>query len=110
MKGKKNLILVLAMIVTAGLFMGCSAMVGGHAVGMLYSDYDGPAGIGAQNVQDTKKGEATCVSYLGMVAMGDCSLQAAMDNGGITRVHHVDYHNYSILGIIAEYTTTVYGE
>jgi hypothetical protein len=33
-----------------------------------------------------------------------------MDNGGIKKVHHVDYKVRNILGIIAEYTTTVYGE
>lgn len=41
---------------------------------------------------------------------GDASLKAAMDNGGITKIHHVDREVRNILGIIAEYTTIVYGE
>lgn len=41
---------------------------------------------------------------------GDASLKAAMDNGGITKIHHVDYSVKNILGIIGEYTTIVYGE
>ncbi len=41
---------------------------------------------------------------------GDASLKAAMDNGGITKIHHVDREVRNILGIIGEYTTIVYGE
>lgn len=41
---------------------------------------------------------------------GDASLKAAMDNGGIKKVHHVDYKVKNILGIVADYTTIVYGE
>ncbi len=41
---------------------------------------------------------------------GDASLKAAMDNGGITKIHHVDREVRNILGIVAEYTTIVYGE
>ena len=110
MKRKKHLFAGLAILVLACLLTGCSAAVGGHAMGILYTDIAGPLEAGAQNVQDMKQGKATCTSYLGMVAMGDCSIEAAMENGGITRVHHIDYTNYSILGIIAEFTTVVYGE
>jgi hypothetical protein len=30
--------------------------------------------------------------------------------GGITKIHHVDFHSTSILGIYAKYMVTVYGE
>ena len=33
-----------------------------------------------------------------------------MDNGGITKVHHVDYTVRSILGIVGSSTTVVWGE
>jgi len=42
--------------------------------------------------------------------MGDASIQAAMQNGGITKIHHVDYKVTSVLGVYATYTTVVYGE
>jgi TRL-like protein family len=45
-----------------------------------------------------------------LVAMGDASISAAAQNGGITRIHHVDHETMNILGIYAKYTTIVYGE
>jgi len=33
-----------------------------------------------------------------------------MKNGGITRIHHIDYETLGILGVYAKYTTIVYGE
>jgi hypothetical protein len=41
---------------------------------------------------------------------GDASISAAMQNGGITRIHHVDHETQNILGIWAKHTTTVYSE
>ncbi|MBL7016116.1 MAG: TRL-like protein family, partial [Kiritimatiellales bacterium] len=32
------------------------------------------------------------------------------ENGGITKISHVDWKVKNILGFIGEYTTTVYGE
>jgi len=46
----------------------------------------------------------------GIVASGDASITAAMKNGGITKIHHVDYHSMQVLGLYAEMTTTVYGD
>ena len=51
-----------------------------------------------------------CTSILSMVATGDASIEAAMKNGGITKVHHVDWQAKNILGIYGEFKTTVYGE
>ena len=41
---------------------------------------------------------------------GDASIKAAMANGNITKVHHVDREVRNILGIVAEYSTIVWGE
>ena len=41
---------------------------------------------------------------------GDASIKAAMENGGIKKIHHVDYKVKNILGIVADFTTIVYGE
>ena len=38
---------------------------------------------------------------------GDASISAAMKNGGITRVHHVDNETTNLLGIYAKYVTIV---
>jgi len=33
-----------------------------------------------------------------------------MENGGITKIHHVDYKTEVVLGIYAKLTVIVYGE
>ncbi len=58
----------------------------------------------------TKVGKATATSILGIIVTGDASLDAATRAAGVTKVHHVDMETTSILGIIATYTTIVYGE
>ena len=37
-------------------------------------------------------------------------LVAAMKEGNITKVHHVDSETFSVLGVYARYKTIVYGE
>ncbi len=63
------------------------------------------------NVKPLKKGTATIKVTLGMIAEGDASINKAMENGGITKIHHVDYYNKSVLGLfLSEQTLIVYGE
>jgi len=58
----------------------------------------------------SKVGTSEATSILGMVATGDASIEAAKNNGGITKVSHVDFNSDNILGVYGKYTTTVYGE
>ena len=63
------------------------------------------------NVEESsKKGIAYCESFLGLITTGDASIQAAADNGGITKISHVDWDVRNILGLYGKYTVTVYGE
>ena len=41
---------------------------------------------------------------------GNRDLHDAMDNGGITKVHHIDYEVFNILNLFSKATTIVYGE
>lgn len=61
------------------------------------------------SVKPEKVGTATATGLI-CYCEGDASLKAAMENGGITKVHHVDYKIKNIFGIIGETTTIVYGE
>ncbi len=88
------------------------ALLGGCAtsapVGGLYTDVTLP--MQATSAQGgTKVGTSQCTSILAMLATGDCSIEAAKANGGITEVTHVDWKANNILGIIGNYTTTVHG-
>jgi hypothetical protein len=68
----------------------------------------GPVAAGSAAGQ-SKVGRATAVGIL-VFAHGDASISAAMANGGITRIHHVDHETFNLLGLYAKYTTIVYGE
>ena len=61
------------------------------------------------SVKPLKKGTATASGII-LFVDGDASLKAAMENGGITKVHHVDYLVKNILGIVGSTTTIVWGE
>lgn len=79
------------------------------AIGLLYSEYTAPV-TATSNPNSFKKGEAEVMSILGLVAVGDASIETAAKNGGITKIHHIDHKTWNILGIYGKYTTIVYGE
>lgn len=58
-----------------------------------------------------KAGNSSCASYVWLVAVGDCSIEAAMNDGGISKVHHVDRHKLSyFFDVFTKDTVIVYGE
>ncbi len=61
------------------------------------------------DVRPLKRGEATQTGIVLFVS-GDASIEAAMKNGGITKVHHVDYKTTTILFLYTKQTTIVWGE
>ena len=77
--------------------------------GGIYTDVkDGLAVTG--NAGSSKVGTAQAMGILGLVAIGDASIQAAAKDAGITRIHHVDYESKSYVGVYNLYTVVVYGE
>ena len=63
------------------------------------------------SAKPTKTGTSGSSAILGLFASGDGSVEAAMRQGGITKIHHVDHEvNVYLLGIYAENKTIVYGE
>lgn len=77
--------------------------------GIAYTDIKDGLAV-TSNTGSSKVGTAKAVGYVGLVATGDASIEAASKNAGITRVQHVDYHTTSILGIYTTYSTIVYGQ
>ena len=62
------------------------------------------------NPVGNKCGTATSTKILGFGGSDNLGINAAAKNGGITRISHVDYSTYSVLGIYTKVTTRVYGE
>ena len=94
-------------LVCAGLLAGCTM---GHApvTALITLNEMGPVAAGPA-AGSAKVGRSEAWGIL-VFATGDASISAAMQNGGITRIHHVDHETSSFLGVYAKYTTIVYGE
>ena len=45
-----------------------------------------------------------------LFSQGDASIAAAMKNGGITKIHHIDTEEMYVLGVYAKETIHVYGD
>jgi hypothetical protein len=59
----------------------------------------------------TKIGTSTVGAFIGLFAFGDGSIDAAIKNGGITKVHHIDHEVSSFLfSLWIQDKTIVYGE
>lgn len=95
------------LMVLAALLTGCATQT---PIGFIITDNTLPLQVGDASAKCLKVGTATSQSYLAMVAVGDCSIETAAKNGGITKINHADWKVKNILGFIGEYTTTVYGE
>jgi hypothetical protein len=109
MKRVVALLLVAAALV---VFSGC-AIAPSPLPGFLFTEVKGPVGhlqAPIDAATHSRVGKATAKSFLGLVALGDASIEEAMRNGNIRHIHHVDYASKGILGIYAEVTVTVYGE
>ncbi|MGA2602958.1 MAG: TRL-like family protein [Verrucomicrobiia bacterium] len=107
----KRLIVLVAMASAVVVFMSGCAMLGGVAGGSyagIYTQTEGPVAVGSAAGSE-KVGTATSTAIV-FFATGDASIKAAMENGGITKIHHVDYKVMSVMGVYAKYTTVVYGE
>ena len=105
MEKKKLITFPFIVLLIAVLISGC---------GIIYTDIKTPMptlNLQANADNQTKVGKASCTSYIWVVGIGDCSTATAMKNGGISKIHHVDWEVKSIfLGIYRKYTTVVYGE
>jgi hypothetical protein len=99
---------VVLALASATLLAGCAAIGQAPVTAPLTLNMKGPVSAGPA-AGSAKVGTAEAWGIL-LYATGDASISAAMRNGGITRVHHVDHETTNILGVYAKYTTIVYGE
>ena len=91
------------------LLTGCAVNKASPLTGIIYTDVKAPVSA-TSNATYSKVGTASAISILGIVALGDASIHTAMANGGITKIHHVDFESGNILGFYAKYTVIVYGD
>jgi len=88
----------------------CALASGGkmYAQGTLFRDYEAPGALGSGEL-GTRTGKACAASILGAFALGESSISKAAQDGGITKVSHVDHKNLSVLRVYAKTCTIVHG-
>ncbi len=98
------------LLIGALIMVGCSST--SPVPGGLYTNVVSPSGdkVATDATSSDKIGEASCMSVLYLVAWGECSINEAMKNGGIDKVHHVDQRSFNVYFFYSRYTTMVYGE
>jgi hypothetical protein len=101
------LLCVLALVGVVAL-SGCSAIAVAPVCAWITVDEKGPTSMGDASA-GMKVGMSQAEGIL-VVAYGDASISAAMKDGGLTKVHHVDSESFNVLGIYARHKTIVYGE
>lgn len=100
--------LIAILLVTAFMLPSCAGAWTPVGPGTIFTSVKGPLDATSAS-GGTKMGTSEAMSILGIVAMGDASIQAAKNAGGISTVSHVDHESFSVLGIYATFKTVVYG-
>jgi len=101
----KHVAKLVSLAAVALMLGGCATP---YPLGSIFTEVNMP--VSATGSGGKKMGQAKCMSFVGAVAIGDCSTETAMKNGHITKVSHVDLKVRNILGAYGEYTVTVYGD
>ncbi len=95
----------LCAVLAALTLSGCA---GDKPTGVIYtsSSYN-IEGVGG-TIANLKMGMSQAKCYFGLVGVGDCSIDAAVKNGGIKEIRYIDRSLESLLGV-STITTKVYG-
>jgi len=76
----------------------------------IVSSYSAPLSTEGNWKAGSKTGKAEAFCVLGIVAAGDCSLDAAIKNGGLKTVSYADYDYLNVLGIYQKVTVKAMGD
>lgn len=80
--------------------------------GLLFSNYNAPltTEFDGTPASGLKKGEASSMSVLSLFAFGDCSLNAAAEEGGLSTIEYCDYSYLNVLGLFQKFTLVAHGK
>ncbi|HMX62021.1 MAG TPA: TRL-like family protein [Candidatus Sumerlaeota bacterium] len=108
---KKKLLGVVGAAAVAVSLTGCLSVPVMPPYGIVYTDYKAPLDFDQEKspVGD-RSGSAETMSIVGLVAMGDASIQTAAEDGNIKTIYGADYEYFNVLGIYQTYKTVVHGE
>ncbi|MHC4481493.1 MAG: TRL domain-containing protein [Planctomycetota bacterium] len=101
-------LLAVALVFAVLVLVGCHTPLKGVAWAPIVKT-ESLLELGDTTVGHSKMGEASWEGIMFLVR-GDASLEAAMEDGGITSIHHVDLEQLSVLGVYTTETIRVFGE
>lgn len=100
----------LLICVAATAFLSSCAVINTPAgLGLIYTEVQSGQAVSGNSL-GSKVGISKAQNILGLVAVGDASIQAAAKAAGITKISHVDQKQFSVLGVYGATETIVYGE
>jgi len=103
-----RILCVLALACVLSVALGCTTtMTTGVWAPIMNSKT--PFAVGDTSVGQSKVGTAEVEGII-LLARGDASISAACASAGITKIHHIDSEDFSVMGIYSRKIITVYGE
>lgn len=106
----KKLLALAVLSASTVLMTGCGVIpMKGASLAPITIDHIVSDPVVDNSVRPIKRGEAYSGGIL-IFNTGDNSIDTAMRNGGISKVHHVNYSIMNILYLYNQTTTIVYGE
>lgn len=94
---------------SALLFTSCATIATPAGMGALYTDMQSGE-TATSNTVGNKVGTAEATNLLGLLVMGDASINTAAKRAGIKKISHIDCQKTNLLSIFSKYTVFVYGE
>src|SRR5574340_173360 len=111
----KRILMSLGIVACAASLYGCSG-VGGYyqpaglfPTGWIFHETTSGSILNDNGATPSKTGKSCGTDILGIVATGDTSVEAAMNNGGIKKVVYTEQYIKSILGVYVEVCTIAKG-
>ena len=110
---KHSLFLLLAAVICLGV-VGCNLYNTPvmPPQGWIVSNIKAPLSPNNQGIAVTssKQGMAEVENYLGIISVGDCSIEEATKDAGIKTINYVDYEYFNVLGVYQRFAVKVYGD
>lgn len=110
---KRLVLLMLAVFVCLGV-VGCNLYNTPvmPPQGWIVSNIKAPLSAdntGVKVNEQQKTGMAEVENYLGIISVGDCSIEEAADDGNLTTIDYADYEYFNVLGVYQRFTVKVHG-
>ena len=98
----------LAVAAVAIAATGCAVVASPVGNGVLFTAVHGPVDA-TEATGATKEGRACAANYLGLIAIGDASIEHAKQSASISQVSSVDHESFAVLSIFSSFCTVVKG-